>query len=125
LQKLTEQATGAALDSVKKFQNKLTEVAGTQTGPAAPTPGAMTLARANGQAGVLYGQIWQADAEPTAAQSEAMSGLERETADVMKRWNAIKTSDLAALNAELRRANLQEIQIESEPHHEDAVMDEE
>ena len=125
MQKLTEQATGPALDSLKTFQNKLAEVAGAQTGFLAPPSDTDTLARANGQITVLYGQVWQADAPPTASQSEAAAAIERDLADVMKRWNALKTSDLPALNRDLRRANLPEVQLESNPHKEDASMDEE
>ncbi|MGA8617342.1 MAG: glycoside hydrolase [Candidatus Sulfotelmatobacter sp.] len=125
LQKLTEKATGPALDSLKTFQNKLAEVAGAQTGFLAPPSDTDTLARANGQITVLYGQVWQADAPPTASQSAAAAAIERDLADVMKRWNALKTSDLPALNRDLRRANLPEVQLESNPHKEDASMDEE
>ncbi len=125
LQKLTQQATGAILDSIKNFEKQLAEVAGAQTGFAAPAPDAVTLARMNGQIAVLYGQVWQADAPPTASQSEAIAAIERDSSDVMKRWNALQTSDLPALNRELRQANLPEVQIESDPHKEDAVMDEE
>jgi hypothetical protein len=125
LQKLSQQAIGSTLDSVKNFQNKLAEVSGAQTGFAAPAADAITLARANGQAAVLYGQIWQVDAEPTTSQSEAITVLERDVSSVMKSWSALKTSDLPALNRELRQANLAEIQIESDLHKEDAVMDEE
>jgi hypothetical protein len=74
---------------------------------------------------VLYGQLGQVDAEPTAAQSEAGAATEHDASDVMQRWDALKTSDLRALNRTLRTANLPEIQIESDPHKEDAGMDEE
>jgi hypothetical protein len=43
----------------------------------------------------------------------------------MKRWNMLKASDLPALNAELRAANLPEVQMESDPHQDDAGLDEE
>ena len=74
---------------------------------------------------MLYGQVWQADAEPTAAQSEAVAATEHDASDVMKRWDALKTTDLPALNRALRDANLPEVQIESDPHKEEAGMDEE
>jgi hypothetical protein len=79
----------------------------------------------SGQVTVLYGQVWQADYEPTATQSEAVTATEHDALDVMKRWDALKTSDLPALNRELRAANLPEVQIERDPHKEDAGMDEE
>ncbi|MGA8212157.1 MAG: glycoside hydrolase [Candidatus Sulfotelmatobacter sp.] len=125
LQKLGEQATGPARDSVQAFQSKLTAVLGAPAGPAAPPSDEITLTRVDGQVAVLYGQVWQADAEPTAAQSEAVAATEHDASDVMKRWDALKTADLSALNRALREANLPEVQIESDPHREEAVMDEE
>ncbi len=118
LQRLTQQPTGATRDSIQAFQTKLAAVL---ESPA----GAITLTPVNGQVTVLYGQVWQADAEPTATQSEAIGVSEHDAADVMKRWDALKNSDLPALNRELRAANLPEVQIESNPHQEDAGMDEE
>jgi photosystem II stability/assembly factor-like uncharacterized protein len=125
LQKLSEQATGATLDSVKAFQNKLAAVVGASGGFFAPPADEITLARVNGQVAVLYGQVWQADAEPTVAQSEAIAAIEHDASDVMQRWDALKTTDLPALNRTLRGANLPEVQIESDSHKEEAVMDEE
>jgi photosystem II stability/assembly factor-like uncharacterized protein len=125
LQKLTERATGAAKDSVQAFQDKLTAVLGAPAGFFAPPSAEATLARANGQVTVLYGQVWQADAEPTAAQSEAVTAAEHDAVDVMKRWDTLKTADLSALNKTLRDAKLPEVQIESDPHKEEAATDEE
>ncbi len=125
LQKLSEQATGAAKDSVQAFQNKLAAVLGAPSGFFAPPSAEVTLARVNGQVTVLYGQVWQADAEPTAAQSEAVTAIEHDASDVMKRWDALKTADLSALNQVLRDANLPEVKIESDPHKDEASMDEE
>jgi photosystem II stability/assembly factor-like uncharacterized protein len=125
LQKLTERATGAAKDSVQAFQDKLTAVLGAPAGFFAPPSAEATLARANGQVTVLYGQVWQADAEPTAAQSEAVTAAEHDAVDVMKRWDTLKTADLSALNKTLRDAKLPEVQIESDPHREEAATDEE
>jgi photosystem II stability/assembly factor-like uncharacterized protein len=125
LQKLSEQATGPTKDSVQAFQKKLTAVLGAPSGFFAPPSAEVTLARANGQVTVLYGQVWQADAEPTAAQSQALTATEHDAADVMKRWDALKTADLPALNRILHEANLPEVQIESDPHREVASTDEE
>jgi photosystem II stability/assembly factor-like uncharacterized protein len=125
LQKLSEQAIGATKDSVQAFQKKLTAVLGAPSGFFAPPSAEVTLARANGQVTVLYGQVWQADAEPTAAQSQALIATEHDAADVMKRWDALKTADLPALNRILHEANLPEVQIESDPHREVAGTDEE
>jgi len=125
LQKLSEQATGPTKDSVQAFQKKLTGVLGSPSGFFAPPSAEATLARANGQVTVLYGQVWQADAELTAAQSEAVTSTEHDVSDVMKRWDALKTADLPALNRVLHDAKLPEVQIESDPHREEAATDEE
>jgi hypothetical protein len=125
LQKLSEQATGPTKDSVQAFQTKLTAVLGAPSGFFAPPSAEVTLVQVNGQVTVLYGQVWQADAEPTTAQSEAMKVIERDASDVMKRWDALKTTDLSVLNRALHAANLPEIQIESDPHKEEEATDEE
>jgi photosystem II stability/assembly factor-like uncharacterized protein len=121
LQKLSQQATGTAHDSIQAFQTKLAAV----LGAAAPPTNEITLTRVNGQVAILYGQVWQTDAEPTAIQSEATTATERDTLDVMKRWDSLKASDLPVLNGELGAANLPEVHVESHPHQEDAGMDEE
>jgi hypothetical protein len=125
LQKLGEQASGAVHDSVQTFQNKLTGLLGAQDGFAAPPTTEATLSRANGQATTLYGQVWQADAEPTASQSEATTATEHDAEDVMKRWDAFRTIDLPALNRALGGANLPEVKLESNPRKEDGGIDEE
>jgi len=125
LQKVSEQATGPTKDSVQAFQTKLAAVLGAPSGFFAPPSAEVTLAQVNGQVAALYGQVWQADAEPSVAQSEAVKAIEHDTSDVMKRWDALKTADLAVLNRALHTANLPEIRIESDPHKEEAGTDEE
>jgi photosystem II stability/assembly factor-like uncharacterized protein len=125
LQKLSQQATGQVRDSVQAFQNKLVAVLGAPGGFAAPPANDITLSRVNGQIATLYGQVWQVDAEPTASQSEAISASEHDASDAMKRWDALRTSDLPALNRSLGGANLPEVKIESDPHKEEGGVDEE
>jgi hypothetical protein len=69
--------------------------------------------------------VGQVDAEPTPAQSQAIASTERDTSEVMKRWEALEASDLPALNQALRAANLPEIKIDSDPHKQEASTDEE
>jgi hypothetical protein len=68
--------------------------------------------------------VWPADAEPTASQSEALAAIEHDALDVLKRWNALKTADIPALNRMLNGANLPELHLESDLHKEETVMDE-
>ncbi|HEY4781112.1 MAG TPA: hypothetical protein VIH54_04785, partial [Chthoniobacterales bacterium] len=91
----------------------------------APPSDEVTLSRVNGQASSLYAQLWQVDAEPTFAQTEAMQNIDRDHADVMKRWNEFKTSDLPALNRQLRQSGLSEINLQSNLSSEDPQTDEE
>jgi len=125
LQKLSQQATGPVRDSVQAFQSKLTSVLGAPAGFMAPPANEITLARVNGQVAVLYGQVWQADAEPTAAQSAAISATEHDASDVMKRWDVLRNTDLPALNRALGGANLPEVKIDSDPHKDEGGVDEE
>ena len=124
LQRLSQQSTGPTRDAVQAVQNKLVAVLGA-AGVAAPPADEITLVRVEGQTALLYGQLSQADAAPTASQSEACAATENDALDVMKRWNKFKTSDVPALNRILRDGGLPEVHIESDPHKEEAVMDEE
>jgi photosystem II stability/assembly factor-like uncharacterized protein len=125
LQKLTQQATGSMRDSVQTFQNKLTALLGTPAGFLAPPANENTLIKTNSEIAVLYGQIWQVDADPTTPQSEAFAAIERDAADVMKRWDVFRTTDIPALNHSLGGANLPEIKIDTNAHKDEGGMDEE
>jgi photosystem II stability/assembly factor-like uncharacterized protein len=125
LQKLSQQATGPVHDSVQAFQNKLVGILGAPAGFAAPPANEITLSRVNGQVAILYGQVWQVDAEPTTSQSAAVAATEHDAQDVMQRWDALRTVDLPALNRTLTDANLPEVKIDADPHKEDGGMDEE
>ncbi|MGA9510321.1 MAG: glycoside hydrolase, partial [Candidatus Sulfotelmatobacter sp.] len=125
LQKLSQQATGSMRDSLQTFQNKLTALLGAPAGFLAPPANENSLTRTNSQIAVLYGQIWQVDAEPTSSQSESFVAIERDAAEVMKRWDAFRTTDLPALNHSLGSANLPEIKIDVDAHKDEGGMDEE
>jgi photosystem II stability/assembly factor-like uncharacterized protein len=125
LQKLEEQATGATKDSVQAFHKRLAAVLGVPSGLLAPVAEQVTLAQVSGEVTTLYGQVWQVDAEPTKAQLEAAAATEHAAAEVMQRWDELKSSDLPVLNRELRSAHLPEVQPESDAHKEEAPQDEE
>jgi photosystem II stability/assembly factor-like uncharacterized protein len=125
LEKLAEQPNVSAKDAIDASEKKLIAVLGAQGGFfAAPSP-EVTLSRVNGQAGTLYGQIWQADAEPTSSQVEAMSGTEHDSADVLKKWSEFKGADLPALNRLLRESKIPEVQLDADLHQEESQVDEE
>jgi hypothetical protein len=125
LQKMNEQHGNAASDSIQAFQKKLGAILGATAGFLAPPSAELTLARVNGQVGTLYGQVWQVDAEPTASQLQAATAVERDSSDVMRRWDAFKSTDLPALNRELRGASLPEVRLEPDVRKDEAVSDEE
>ncbi|HEX4785880.1 MAG TPA: glycoside hydrolase, partial [Candidatus Sulfotelmatobacter sp.] len=118
-------ANASTKEAVESFQKKLTALLGAAGGFFAPPSQEVTLGRVNGQAGTLYMQVWQADAEPTSAQLDGLSATERDSTDVMKRWNDFKNSDLPALNKMLRESNAPEVKLEADLHPEESQMDEE
>jgi photosystem II stability/assembly factor-like uncharacterized protein len=120
LKKLNPQTSGAVHDAVQAFQNKLDELL--EPKPDAASANEATLISANGQIETLYGQVWQVDAEPTAAQSAAIASAERDAADLMKRWQSLEMTDLPALNRALSGANLPELKIEANPHTDESGM---
>jgi hypothetical protein len=124
LQKLLQQATGPVHESVQAFETKFTALLTGTAGPSAPA-NEITLSRVNGQVAVLYGQVWQVDAEPTAAQSEAAAAIERDAQDAMKRWDALRTTDLPVLNHTLGGASLPDLKIDADAITDDGGMDEE
>jgi hypothetical protein len=52
-----------------------------------------------------------ADVQPTALQLAAITNARQLAARVMARWNALKTTDLAALDATLKSAGLETIAV--------------
>src|ERR1700730_16063939 len=113
MQKLSDRSNPASKDALETLQKKLSTILGASGAFFAPPSDEVTLSRVNGQASSLYAQLWQVDAEPSFAQTEAMQNIERDHADVMKRWNEFKTSNLPALNRQLRQAGLSEINLKS------------
>jgi photosystem II stability/assembly factor-like uncharacterized protein len=123
LQKLGEKTSGQTREAVQAFQKKLDALVGTQAGFGGGGGTEVTLSSANGQAVTLYGQVWNADAEPTVAQSEASAASARDASDVLKRWQSLKATDVDELNQVLKQGNLPEIKIESDVHPEESGMD--
>ena len=114
---------GALSESIKALGQKVESILkGPTPAGAAPAP---TLTRANEAIGTLYGSVGQADAAPTTAQVNAAADAEHEFSALMKRWEDVTKSDLPALNAQLKNANLGEISLESKPPTDEAQGDSE
>lgn len=125
LEKVSAQANASTKESIEAFEKKLTALVGAPGGFFAPPSQEVTLGRVNGQAGTLYMQVWQADAEPTSAQMEGLSATERDSTDVLKRWTEFKNADLPALNRLLRESKAPEVQLGADLHQEEPQGDEE
>jgi hypothetical protein len=118
IDKLAHDATGPLAEHLAALGKKIKAALGTggMFGPAPAEPGLMSV---NGEASGLYGEVDSADAAPTAAQSAAVAKIGRDYPAVMERWNKLKSADIAAVNLELKAANLTEIQLSSKPAHEE------
>src|ERR1700733_8234418 len=125
LEKLSSQANTSTKEPMEAFEKKLNALLGASGGFFGPQSQEVTLGRVNGQAATLYMQVWQADAEPTSAQSEGLSATQRDSDDVLKRWNDFKNTDFPAFNRLLREAKIPEVQMEKDEHQEEPQADEE
>ena len=125
IEKLSAQASSSTKEAIEAAQKKLTALLGAAGGFFAPPSQDVTLGRVNGNAGTLYGQIWQADAEPTSSQMEGLASTEREAAEALKKWSEFTSTDLPALNRMLRDAKIPEVQLEADLHREEPQVDEE
>lgn len=125
LDKLNSQPDAKIKSSVEDFDKKLKALAGAPGGFFAPPSQEVTLSRLNGQASMLYQQVWQADAEPTSAQQDAVKTVDRDRMDVMQRWNQFKSTELPSLNRMLRDAKVPEINLQAQIHQDEPAVDEE
>ncbi len=125
LESLSAQANASTKDAIEASGKKITALLGAPGGFFAPPSHEVTVSRVNGQAGTLYQQVWQADAEPTSSQMEAVSATEHDGADVLKKWSDFKSADLPALNRLLRDSKIPEVQLETDLYPEEPQVDEE
>ena len=108
--------SGPLADAVAAFDKKLTAILGGPSGPggfgasASPSP---TMARSGGVIAALYSELDRSDAAPTAAQLAAMDAAEKDWAAVLKLWQDFQSTDLPALNRQLKSAGLRELQLSS------------
>jgi len=85
-----------------------------------------SFAQLNGQFGQLLGVVDGADAAPTQTAQDTTGDLQRSLTALMDKWDDIKAHDIAALDEQLRRANLPVINLAAtvEPDQETAGDDE-
>ena len=119
VEKLTHQASGPVAEQLAAIEKSVKAELGAAGRPFGPRPAEPTLTGINGQASGLYGEIDSADAPPTAAQETATAGISRDFPAVMERWDKLTTSEIAALNRQLKAAKLPEIRLDAKSAHEE------
>jgi hypothetical protein len=108
-----EKLSGGASDSLSASIKELDKKTGAVLTGASAAAGEPTLTGVNGAVTALYTEADRADAAPTSAQEKAFSKFESDFSVVAKKWSALKTQDLAALNRQLTGAKQPEIKLES------------
>lgn len=83
------------------------------------------LSTVNSDVIALYKEVEKADAGPTVAQTEAFAAVNRRLAEVLKRWDELKTSDIAKLNQQLRSSGAGEIRLDLPPREPEHSQNEE
>jgi hypothetical protein len=117
-------------DSLKALDAKL---AALLDGPEKPQPASPRgLKDVNGEIFSLNGATSgndsvskDADAAPTTALVAATSTVEKDLSPILKTWEAIKTTDIAAMNQQLKSANLPQLKPELNPDAEEAAVNQE
>jgi hypothetical protein len=126
LDALSKQAGGAVADAINALRKKASALAGARGGGVSGGPSPeLSLSRASGEVGGLYAQVNHVDAAPTATQTAALAAAEKDEAEVMARWKAIKSTDIPSLNRQLGGAGLTVIKLKAEPEPASESKDEE
>jgi hypothetical protein len=111
----------AAAETVTAFEQKLTGLAGQGGGGGRGGRGGgggggqPTLASVTGDLTTVMNLLEGADVAPTTQALAAAARAEREFAALMSRWDALRTTELSALNARLRQLGLSPVSLGSEP----------
>ena len=118
INELGTRITDATLKShVDAFNEKIQSVAGAGGGGFGGGGGGaaggarVTAASVAGRARTLFGLIEEADVAPTTQIMSALADVLKDAQGVQQSWQAIKSTDLAVLNRELRAAGLPAITI--------------
>jgi photosystem II stability/assembly factor-like uncharacterized protein len=115
LEALAKQASGPAAVAVAELRKKVDGLTGSHEESSTPASSETTLSHVAGELGDLYGQVGSADTAPTATQTAALAAVEKEYAQVMARWKAVKSTDLPTLNRQLSGAGFAVIELKAEP----------
>jgi photosystem II stability/assembly factor-like uncharacterized protein len=100
---------GETAESAEDFDKKLEAVEGHSSpggrGGAAQT-GPPTLLAVRSQLNRLQHEMQSADVAPTSAMVVACAATKQQLAEALARWNTLKTTELPKVNAQLKRAKL-------------------
>ncbi len=104
-------ASGPGADAIHKTDQELEALEGAGRvrfggGGFLPQTGPSTLNSVNGGLSSMLALLQEADVAPTSQAIAAVSERHKEFTLIMERWNHLKEHDLAALNDQLRQANL-------------------
>ena len=113
LQKLASSAATPLKEAVANLNEKLSSLLQGPSGSRAQGPAKPALTRISGAVSALYDEIDRADVAPTEAQANAVAEVDRGLSALIEQWQSIKSSDLPALNRQLKNAGKPEIQIGS------------
>ena len=100
--------------AISLIDDKLVALAGgggARGGGGAPGAAAagFTLTSMRGELLTLMNLLEEADAEPTTAQETAVQKAQTDFAALVARWKSVRTTEMAVLNAQLRRVGEQAI----------------
>ena len=116
----------AALDALDAKAAEIGGVtqAGTpqSSGVTAPSNDVSSLMFVAGELGQLSGAVEGVDAAPSMQVMNAFAQAQKLAAAAMAKWSGVKAKDLAAVNAQLKQAELQEIKVEAAPAGNEPTM---
>src|SRR5258708_12967383 len=98
--------------ALEAFDKKLQALEGTAARRPGPGNEAPSLGGMRTRLFALLGIFQEADVAPSTQATSAVAELDQPVRPLMQQWEAVKSQDLAALNAQLRGANLPELKME-------------
>ena len=121
LREVRDRANNATLtEAINAYDEKLNALAGQGGGGRrgggggrgrGGAGGAPSFSSINGELLSMMELLEEADAEPTTQALAAVRGTQRDFDALVARWNALRTTDLTALNAKLRAAGQRDVSI--------------
>src|SRR5260370_3143603 len=125
LKTLSAQATGSLKEAISQLDAKLQQLA---DGPDKPPAGASpppALGSINDDTATLYGLVNGADAAPTPPMVTATRKTSYSFAPLMKTWDAVNATDIAALNRQLSEAKLKTLDLKIDSSNTESPSNEE